>query len=85
VEGKAYRVFSIKYAHPSEPGEDAWQLFSGSTEHPILIDKETIATLKGHEIQWLCVEASEHNKEPTIMACELSLNKDLDTINDNTE
>ena len=81
IDGRAYRVFSVKYNHPSEPGEDAWQLFSGTTEHPILIDKDTLIAIGNHPVQWLFADASEENKEPTIMACELSLEKELNTIN----
>jgi len=81
IEGHAYRVFSAKYKHPSEPGEDAWQLFSGTTEHPILIDKDTLLVISGKPVQWLYADANGDNKEPTIMACELSFEKELNTIN----
>ncbi len=80
IDGKAYRVFSVKYKHPSELSEDHWQVFSGTTEHPILIDKDTLAVLEGREVSWLYADRNLDNKEPTIMACELILEKELYTI-----
>lgn len=81
IENKSYRIFSMKYSHPSEPGEDAWKVFPFE-DRPILIDTETMKALEGHTVQWLCPKSSENNEEPTILACEISWKKELDTIND---
>ena len=43
IDGKAYRVFSIRYTHPKDSSENAWSLFTGTTEKPILIDKDTFS------------------------------------------
>lgn len=76
IDGKAYRIFSIKYKHPSEPSEDAWVLFKNTTEIPILVDKDTLAMLSGKEITWLYKDKSMVNTEPTIVACEVKMVKD---------
>jgi len=79
VDGKAFRVFSIKYTHPKETSEDEWTLLRGTTEHPIIVDKETMKMLAGHELQWLYKDDTTLNTEPSIMACEI-VKKELDTI-----
>jgi hypothetical protein len=71
IDGKAYRVFSIRYTHPKDSSENAWSLFTGTTEKPILIDKDTLQMLAGKEITWLYKDASAINLEPTIAACEI--------------
>ena len=39
---------------------------------PILIDKQTMAIMANHEIQWLTEQGTMMNKEPTILAVELT-------------
>ena len=75
IDGKAYRLFSIKYTHPKEPGEDAWVLFKNTTETTILVDKDTLKMLSGHEITWLYKDGSLVNTEPSIVACEMMVPK----------
>lgn len=72
VENKCYRVFSVVYKHPSDTSEDNWVLFKNTTEHPILIDKETLKAISGSEVHWLYKDASMVNTEPTIVACEVN-------------
>ena len=72
IDGKAYRVFSIRYTHPKDSSENAWTIFRVEGDKPILIDKETLQMLAGKEINWLYKEgASMVNTEPTIAACEI--------------
>ena len=80
IEGKAYRVFSIKFKHPSETSEDNWTVFKDPNNYHILIDKETMKVLAGGEIQWLCKEGTMVNTEPTILACEIRVDEELSTI-----
>ena len=75
IEGKAFRVFSVKYKHPSEPGEDAWVLLKDTTEHPILVDKDTMKMIAGNEIHWLYKDGNMINTEPSIVACEMVVPK----------
>lgn len=72
VENKAYRVFSIRYTHPSDTNEDNWSVFRVEGDKPILIDKDTMQMLAGKEIHWLYKDGTDMvNTEPTIAACEL--------------
>ena len=73
IDGKAYRAFSLVFDHPSGCNETNWVVLKDTIDGgPILIDKQTMAIMANHEIQWLTEQGTMMNKEPTILAVELT-------------
>ena len=73
IEGKAYRVFSVIFKHPSETDENDWTLLKGTTSgKPIIVDKTTMSILANHEINRLTREESMVSFEPTIIGAEIT-------------
>ena len=73
IDGKAYRAFSLVFDHPSGCNETNWVVLKDTIDGgPILIDKQTMSIMAGPEIQWLTEQGTMLNKEPTILAVELT-------------
>lgn len=67
IEGRAYRVISFFYKHPSATSEDNWSVFRNG-EEIFLVDKMTLAVMAEHECELMTREVDEHTKEPTIVS-----------------
>lgn len=70
IEGKAYRIVSFVYDHPSATSEDNWTLFKHDGP-PVLVDKVTLGVMGECQCEFLTREEDTDSEEPTIVAVRL--------------
>jgi hypothetical protein len=71
VGGRAYRIVSFFYNHPSEIPEDEWSLWQHG-DSKVLIDKMTFAIMAECQCEFLSREADSGSSEPAIVTVQMT-------------
>ena len=71
IDGKQYRVFSVFAEHPSMCKEEMWTKIKVNDDE-VLVDIMTKQLMRDHVCQFLIHEGHQHEKEPPIVAVEMT-------------